>query len=369
MTYSDILIYMESVDGDRSLWKSKMTEDIKEAKVALLGVGDAGGVSANKIREKLYSLYPTSSFVKTIDIGNLKKGLTDSDTRFALTEISKFFIQENIILILIGGTQDLTYSLYKGYSAVGKVINMLSIDPFFDIGEMDGEITPRSYLSNIIVDKPNYLFNYSHLAYQTYLVEEDAADLMHKLYFDIERVGEVKSKLIQMEPYFRSADCVSADISAVRFADNPGCNNNIPTGLYAEEICQLMHYAGISNRTTSLGIFGYSHEKDVRLQSAFLQAEMIWCFINGVSSRMYDSPFEPRIGITFKRFIVPLENNELIFLKCDQTDRWWIELPYDKARTIPYGPTYFVPCTISDYEEALTNKIPDRWWNSFKKLR
>ncbi len=192
---------------------------------------------------------------------------------------------------------------------------------------------------------------------------------MHKLFFDVERVGEVKNNLVQMEPYFRGADCVSVDMSAVRFSDNPGCKSNIPTGLSAEEICQMMHYAGISNQTTSLGIFDYYPEKDVRSQSALLQAEMLWCFINGVSSRMYDCPFEPRIGVTFKRFIVALENNELVFLKCEQTDRWWIELPYDKGRTIPYGPMYFVPCTIKDYEDALENKIPDRWWNAFRKLR
>jgi arginase family enzyme len=365
MMYQDINIYIESVERDRKRWKDKITDNITEAKIALLGIGD----TSNKIREKFYSLYPQSTFIKTIDLGNLKKGQTDNDTRFALTEIAKFLIKENIILIVIGGSQDLTYSLYKAYSAAGKVINLVSLDPIFDIGEMDGEINSHSYLSSIIVDKPNYLFNYSHLAYQTYLVEEDATALMHKLYFDVERVGEMHGNLTQMEPYFRGADCVSVDLSTVRFADNAGNNNDIPTGLSAEEICQLMHYAGISNQTTSLGIFDYNAEKDVRSQSAFLQAEMLWCFIGGVSSRMYDSPFESRIGITFKKFIVLAQDNELTFLKCDQTDRWWMELPYETGRTIPYGQTYFVPCTINDYEEALQNKIPDRWWNAFKKLR
>jgi arginase family enzyme len=365
MTYQDIDIYIESVEGDRKRWKDMMTEDIAEAKIALIGTGDA----SNKIREKFYALYPQSTFVKIIDLGNLKKGQTGSDTRFALTEIAKFFIKKNIILIVIGGSQDLTYSLYRAYSALGKVINLVSLDPVFDIGEMDGEINSHSYLSNIIVDKPNYLFNYSHLAYQTYLIEEEAVALMHKLYFDVERVGEVRSNIANMEPYFRSADCVSVDMSTVRFADNAGCDNNIPTGLSAEEICQLMHYAGIGNQTTALGIFDYNVDKDVRWQSAFLQAEMLWCFIGGVSCRMYDSPFEPRVGITFKKFIVLVQDNQMTFLKCDQTDRWWIELPYNKTHTIPYGQTYFVPCTIDDYEEALQNKIPDRWWNAFKKLR
>ncbi|MDR0762924.1 MAG: formimidoylglutamase [Bacteroidales bacterium] len=365
MTPSDINIYIEQVEGDRKCWKDRITEDIAEAKIALLGVGE----SSNRIREKFYSLYPQSTFIKIIDLGNLKKGQTDNDTRFAFTEVAKFLIKENIILVVIGGSQDLTYSLYKAYSAANKVINLVSLDPIFDLGEMSSEINPHSYLSNIIVDKPNYLFNYSHLAYQTYLVEEEAIALMHKLYFDVERVGEVHSNLANMEPYFRSADCISVDMSVVRSADNFGNSNNIPTGLSAEEICQLMHYAGISNQTTSVGIFNYSAEKDIRSQSAFLQAEMLWCFVNGVSNRMYDSPFEPRIGITFKKFIVLVQDNELTFLKCDQTDRWWIELPYEAGRIIPYGQTYFIPCTINDYNEAMQNKIPDRWWNAFKKLR
>ena len=365
MTYQDISIYIEPVKGDRKRWKDKITEDIAEAKIALLGMS----IASNKIRENFYSLYPQSTFVKIIDLGNIKTGQTDSDTRFAFMEIAKFLIEKNIIFIVIGGNQDLTYSLYKAYSATGRVINLVSLDPIFDIGEMDGEINSRSYLSNIIVDKPNYLFNYSHLAYQTYLVEEDAIALMHKLYFDVERVGEVRSNLAQMEPYFRNADCVSVDVSAGRSTDNFGSDNNIPTGLSAEEICQLMHYAGISNQVTSLGIFDYNIAKDVRLQGSFLQAEMLWCFVNGVSSRMYYSPFEPRTGITFKKFIVLAQDNELTFFKCDQTNRWWIELPYSAERTIPYGPIYFVPCTINDYQEALQNKMPDRWWNAFRKLR
>jgi hypothetical protein len=35
---------------------------------------------------------------------------------------------------------------------------------------------------------------------------------------------------------------------------------------------------------------------------------------------------------------------------------------------IKYERHYLVPCSYSDYETALNDDIPDRWWQVYKKL-
>jgi len=59
---------------------------------------------------------------------------------------------------------------------------------------------------------------------------------------------------------------------------------------------------------------------------------------------------------------------ELVFFKSKKTDRWWMEV--DCAATIKakYERHYLVPCSLADYEYALEDDIPDRWWQAYQKL-
>ena len=52
-------------------------------------------------------------------------------------------------------------------------------------------------------------------------------------------------------------------MNSVRLSDSPANDDGSPNGFYAEEICQIMRYAGISGRIKSLGIFHYDSKSDV----------------------------------------------------------------------------------------------------------
>ena len=75
------------------------------------------------------------------------------------------------------------------------------------------------------------------------------AELIDKLYFDAHRLGEVRSCMEDAEPVIRNADMISVDVSAIRFPDAPGSHNESPNGFYGDEACQLMRYAGMSDKT------------------------------------------------------------------------------------------------------------------------
>ncbi|GIV29459.1 MAG: hypothetical protein KatS3mg028_0525 [Bacteroidia bacterium] len=69
------------------------------------------------------------------------------------------------------------------------------------------KINNKNYIGKIILHEPNYLFNYAHLAYQSYFVGEHNIRFMDDLYFEYYRLGEVRGKIEEeTEPIIRNSD-------------------------------------------------------------------------------------------------------------------------------------------------------------------
>ena len=51
------------------------------------------------------------------------------------------------------------------------------------------------FLSKIIIEEPNNLFNFSTIGYQTYYNSQEEIDLIEKLYFDAYRLGKYLKNL------------------------------------------------------------------------------------------------------------------------------------------------------------------------------
>ncbi|MHB8259421.1 MAG: arginase family protein [Bacteroidia bacterium] len=154
-----------------------------------MGVCEDGLATFNKgcakapdaVREHLYNLFAGSFFPRVADLGNIIHGHCETDTFYALSETVDYLISQNIIPAIIGGSQDLTFAQYKGYEKLEPTINIVSIDATFDIGSAESELTNKTFLGKIILQQPNYLFNYSNIGYQTYLVPQSSINMMNKL--------------------------------------------------------------------------------------------------------------------------------------------------------------------------------------------
>ncbi|MDN3618720.1 formimidoylglutamase [Polaribacter undariae] len=346
--------------------------DLENVQIAILGVQEdrnsennfGCGEDLHFIRKKLYNLFPGNWNTQIADLGNVLKGNSVTDTYYAVSEIITELLKKNIIPVIIGGGQDLTYVNYRAYDSLEQTVNIAAVDSRFDLGHLDDPLTSQSYLSKIIMQEPNNLFNYSNVGYQTYFNSQDEIQLLDNLFFDAYRLGNAK-ELKNIEPVFRNADIVSIDLGSVRQSEAPANNNASPNGFYGEEICAISRYAGLSDKVTSFGVYEYNSKLDNNHQTAHLIAQMIWYFIEGVNFRVKDYPFSGKEN--YQKFTVLLDDDDpLTFYKSNKSGRWWIEIKILSDNK--YKRHALIPCTYNDYTEATKQNIPEKWYKAMRKL-
>ena len=339
---------------------------VTEDRAALQNKGCA--LAPDRVRDHLYNLFSHWNTIKIADLGNIIRGNTIDDTYSAVKDVVSQLVKQNIIPIILGGSQDLTYANYLAYENLGKVINFVAVDPRFDLGHDEDELNARSYLSRIILHQPNFLFNYTNLGYQSYYVDGDAVALMKNLYFDATRLGNARANIEDIEPMVRNADVLSFDISAIRQSDAPGTFYANPNGFFGEEACRICRYAGMNDKLSSIGFYEFNPKFDKNGQTASLMAQMIWYFIDGFFNRQHELPEENMEG--YIRFMVNFEdyNDELVFLKSKKTERWWMEVQTKNKIQEKYRRHKFIPCSYQDYQNALNHEVPDRWWKLHQKF-
>lgn len=385
----DISIYFEYLkipsffkEGTVGYFTNFNTEDnfpdIDKVKIAIIGVEEERGTntnigcskSPNEIRKELYKLYINGENLGLTDFGNIKEGKTKEDTYFALSECVEQLVKRNVFTIILGGSLDLTYANYKGYENLEQLVNLTIIDNKFNIGKEHQNISSETFLNKIILHQPNYLFNTSILGYQTYLVSPYNTKLMEDLFFDTYRLGELQSNISNAEPIVRNADIISLNVSSIRNSDFNSNANATPNGFYAEQICQILRYAGMSDKLSSIGIYEYNAELDSNNKiSAQLMGQMIWCILDGFLSRKKDFPVGSKENYTKYRIHVENTEHELVFYKSNISERWWMEVPYPPHERSRFERHHLIPCNYNDYKNASNNHIPDLWWKTYQKLQ
>ncbi len=342
--------------------------DLEKTKIAIIGVLENRGdnlayqeVDLTELRKELYSLFPGNWEFTIADFGDILPGNTPEDTYYAVKKITSQLIKQNILPIIIGGSQDITYALYRAYDELEQMVNLTVIDKTFDFGKEQEQVTSNSYLSKIIIEEPNNLFNFCNIGFQTYYNPQEEVDLIDKLYFDAYRLGEISNNIALAEPVFRDSDLVSLDLTAVKSSDS---SNNItftPNGFTGKEICALSRYAGISDKVSMFGIFNHNNSRS----ESVLIAQIVWYFIEGYHFRSNEYPFGNKEH--YIKYIVAIEEEEIIFYKSNKTDRWWIEIPFISGSGNKLKRNTLLPCSYDEYLSACQNEVPERWWKAQRK--
>ncbi len=378
----DIKLYLKPVDFSKFkspdwaqpkfclgtiLEKNQSKLPLKRAEVIIIGVEDdrnavvkGSSKAPNKIREFLYSLNRISPRFKILDLGNVKTGKTTNDTYFALKDVCSNLIEAGKIVVVLGGSQDLTFGITKAFEE--DTFNLVNIDPRLDFKKGIKTINSETYLNFIFEKQPN-LYSQSTLGYQNYFVDSLELDHSYELETENKRLGEIRYDMSSIEPYLRDADILSFDINAIRQLEAPGQYFGSPNGLYAEEACQVGHYAGMADKLKVAGFFNLIPQLDQGELSCKLMAQIVWHFLEGFYFKKVESPCGTNND--FNEFIIEIDDIDLplFFYQSQKTGRWWMKIS-DENETIERT----FSCSEEDYRMAAQNDIPDRWWRNIRKL-
>lgn len=342
--------------------------DLENCRVAIFGVYDErlekieGVTYTNayeEIRKELYSLYYKFPGIGVADFGNLINGETTDDTISAVKTVVEELNAQGIVSIILGNHQILGLGQYAGLDKVSKYTEVAIFDNTVSIDMED-------LVYRIVTHEPNHLFNLNHLGYQTYLSDEEALTAFEKMYFDTVRLGLLRGNPEITEPCLRNSKVGIFDLGCIKYSDAPGSPKSSPNGISAEEVCQIARYAGISSRMSSFGLYGYSPVTDTNNSTAKLSAQMIWYFLEGVLLRKDEDPSKEQDKFLQYRTTLNNGEHEIIFYKSKTSGRWWMEIPHPKNHKENTFPIV-VPCSYADYQVALNNEMPDRWWRVYQK--
>ena len=364
--------HYQSLGRKLKLHTAHSIPDLSTVRIAIFGVLETRNATDHigesfaltEVRKALYSLFPGNWNTEVADLGDMIIGARVEDTYFAVTELIQALLQQKIIPVVLGGSQDLTYANYRAYDTIKPMINIVNIDKSFDLGDSSKPITNSSYLGKVILEKPYNLFNYTALGYQTYFNAQEEIDLMEKLYFEYYRLGDINKNIKTVEPALRDADLVTIDLKSVKSSEVSVKQKFSPNGFDGKEICAISRYAGISNRVSSFGIYEYNPSPDDEATSMLI-AQMIWYFIEGFNCRVQDDNFENTED--FNKYTVLVEGQELVFYKSLKTGRWWIQTPFLSFSNTKQKKYALLACMHEDYEQAIKGYIPERWYKACKK--
>lgn len=348
--------------------------DLHSFDLAILGIPEdrssynkGSSDAPSKIREKLYQLRGFQKNIKIIDLGNLKPGIQVKDTYYGANEVFDLLNKNNIAVLVLGGSQDVTISSCMAMKKINQQYRLMTLDRKIDYQEITEHINSDNYLHAILYDSPDYCpLEISCVGYQTYLVNDSMLDLFRNKHHKMSRLGMVRSNIHLIEPQVRDSHILSIDISSIKQADAPGFFNPSPNGFYGEEVCQIARYAGLGENISTFGIYEVNPNFDINTQTSHLAAQICWYFIEGFSQRANEHPSKNKEA--FKKFIVAVSKLEqqMVFYKSQKTNRWWMQIPADSEKF--QNKFIIVACSSSDYEIACEDEIPDRYLEAFHRF-
>lgn len=316
------------------------------------------------VRRRIYMLSRVPGKLKIIDLGNMKKGATFRDTLSGLTEVLFTLTSADIFPVIIGGSSSLLAAVDGCFSRLNSHYTLASIDSRIDFHPVKNEPDSLSFLNKIIYNQGSTMRHFINIGYQTYLNDYQAINRLIKRRADLMRLGDVREAIHLTEPLLRDADAAALDISCVRQSDAPGTISPSPNGFYGEEICLISRYAGLSDNMKVFGLFEVNPLLDRGFQTADLAAQIIWFFLEGFGQKIDETHLLSNINSGhFTKYHVKLSgtDEDLVFVRSNITERWWIELK------VAGNENKYIACSYEDYLTANRNEVPERWIKAMER--
>lgn len=340
-----------------------------KGKVVIMGVPESRNATDNKgceqapdaIRSFLYALSAFSDPTLIGDAGNIR-GNSLNDRYQALQEAIAFFNARGVVVLVLGGTQDLTVSMVRGLlqGHPETPVSLAVGDAMLDIDIRGDDFSSRSWLSYLLKEFNHRVDDLVVFGTQKYLISNKQEKYLKERFFEILRLGELRGEAVsQVEVPLRDAQIVSLDFRMIKGQPQFADGIDSPHGLEPYDACRVMRYGGMSDQIAAAGIFEVPAEGG-REANCILAAEMAWHFVDGFYGRFNDSPEED--SDRYKKYVVPVEGMDepLLFFRNIRNERWWFKAPSGVSNEV-------LACSREDYRQALRNEIPGKWWRLFMR--
>lgn len=158
-------------------------------------------------------------------------------------------------------------------------------------------------------------------------------------------LAESRNAFSKAESVIRTTDSLFFDLSAIKKQDSFSANSMI-TGYDIYEACQLVRYAGLSEKLNFL--FFNVEDTNVNRDTWQCLSTLFWYFIEGFQNRQIDNT---EVGFE-KIYLVENEyfENPLEFIHSQITNRWWFKHPESEEK---------IPCSELDFKSFNQGNIPD----------
>lgn len=310
---------------------------IKSCSPAITVVGVGKNVNAKSfydVRKSFYDLYTESKSLSVLDCGNIN--FENASIKKLLSKLKKH------TTIFLCDTAEISASILALQQSENTSTAL---------------VVPDVTSTNIHIDKLflKTKFDVSVIAYQKYFSDAAILNKIGERYCESMRLGEFRADNNEAEPILRDSNTLAIDLAAVRKSD--GGTSDSPNGLYAEELCTIANYAGLSNNISQINIVCNNSENATTAQ---LAAQTAWHFADGLINRIVENPIKNKL----QKFIVNMGGKEtnMIFYKSPLTNRWWVKIS-DKNQQ------KFLACTLSDYQKACAKDVPVRFLLAIQKMR
>ncbi len=331
---------------------------LQGVKIALIGLGTE---DADAVRRSLYALMFPFDRLLIADLGNIRK----QEVSFVVPLLREL-MEGGICPIIIGFSETFTLAQFQAYQEGKSHVNLAIVDHKI-------RFTPRIqsenyFLHHILGNRSAHLFGCSIIGFQSHLTPPHAVDFFEKRNFDTFRLGKVRPNIDEMEPVIRDADLMSFSIAALKQAEAPAQLDPSPSGFFIEEACQIARFAGMSDKLTSIGFYGFLESLDLNSQTANATAQLIWYFIEGFYHRKGDYPMADLSPMHLTEYVVDVKELDLpvTFWKSNKSNRWWMQINTKAKRKTDRHK--LVACTYNDYLTACQGELSERLLNAYHRF-
>lgn len=306
--------------------------DLSKFEIAILGFHTN---QADILRGAFYNLKSVNEHQKIVDLGNLI-----SPNLTSLLSVYEEIQNLNLTLLIFGLPDDDIAGLITCINSIKPKSSKLVISDGYGI---------EAY--HDVMDQISFCGVQSHNMTVEY------RDIIEKSKTTSLGLGDLRKDVANIEPIIRQCHNIYLSSSAIKYSDSPCQERTSTSGLTSEELCQIMHYCGFSMNCHMIAMSGLKNLGDDKISQNTL-SQALWYFINAHATRKERKDVSNK---NLQHYLVDINDLEdpLEFKHNTSTGEWWFNLTIDGSKRL-------IACNQQDYDSAMNNQIPERYFELLK---